>query len=379
MRSTTRIAFFFNHVAAHQVYHGAPLAFQLSLMAPHLRVVIISASLAIEETVHRIARLYPGHRVSFARAHVPWLVRVVTSAMRPVKLAEKDAIRWFSRRLFRKFDVVVVPEANSLKLRGFPELSNLKLVYTHHGAGDRSIGFDERHKEFDLILCPGSKIRDRLAGELGIPVNRLAVTGYPKFDVVDQLDVGQQFFKDDKPVVLYNPHFSNRESSWRQFGMQVLEFFADQDEYNLIFAPHVLLYARGLRHGARSLRRFFGHPRLHVDTGSTASFDMTYTRAADIYLGDVSSQVYEFVRCERPCIFIDAGASEDPANRVHQRMGEVIGSLQDLPEALASAADKHQRIYCSVQRELLRSTFDEADVPATERGARAIIEWLEDA
>ena len=42
-------------------------------------------------------------------------------------------------------------------------------------------------------------------------------------------------------------------------------------------------------------------PNLRFDPGSPASTDMTYTRAADIYLGDVSSQVYEFIAEPRPC------------------------------------------------------------------------------
>ena len=32
---------------------------------------------------------------------------------------------------------------------------------------------------------------------------------------------------------------------------------------------------------------------------------MTYTKQADIYLGDVSSQVYEFMLKPRPCIFFN--------------------------------------------------------------------------
>lgn len=376
MKSTTRIAFLFNHVAAHQVYHGAPVAFQLSRMAKNVEVAIISASPRIEETVQQIGRLYPGHKVTFVSARVPGLMRFAASLMRPVRLAEKDMVRRFSRRLYQDFDVLVVPEANSLKLRNFPELSDLKLVYTHHGAGDRSVGYHPRHQEFDLILCPGAKIRDRLASDLEIPDQRLAVTGYPKFEVVDRQAKRRGIFNDQRPVVLYNPHFSNRESSWREYGMQVLEYFASQDDFNLIFAPHVLLYARGVRHGARSLRRFRGNPRIHIDTGSTASMDMTYTNAADIYLGDVSSQVYEFVRTPRPCIFLPSGGDDNPASRLHQSMGEVIEGIEALPQALDRAVDSHRDHYCSVQRELLRMTFDESGVPPSERGARAILDWL---
>ena len=39
--------------------------------------------------------------------------------------------------------------------------------------------------------------------------------------------------------------------------------------------------------------------------GSVRSIDMTYTDQASVYIGDVSSQVYEFLRRPRPCIFLN--------------------------------------------------------------------------
>ena len=54
-------------------------------------------------------------------------------------------------------------------------------------------------------------------------------------------------------------------------------------------------------HGARAVAG-----RVIVDLDSHRLNDMTYTNAADIYLGDVSSQVYEFSTQPRPCVFINA-------------------------------------------------------------------------
>src|SRR3546814_9804628 len=88
----------------------------------------------------------------------------------------------------------------------------------------------------------------------------------------------------------YNPHFERGLSSWRRMGRDVLEFFRASPDYNLIFAPHVVLYQRGLRHGARPLGRYRNRPNMLIDTGSLASIDMTYTLAADIYLGDRSEE-----------------------------------------------------------------------------------------
>ncbi len=374
-----RIGFLLNHAAPHQVFHAAPIAFELSRQYPELSATLICSSPRVEAAARRIGSLYTDHRVRFQRARVPRGFRLMQPLLEPVRLVEKDAVRGFNRELFREFDALVVPEANSLKLKGRADLSHLRMIYTHHGAGDRSIGYHERHRAFDLILCPGDKVRSRMSGELGIPDSRLAVTGYPKFEVVDQLDPPEPLFANDKPVVLYNPHFSNREASWRSHGLQVLEFFKNQRDYNLIFAPHVLLYKRALRHGGRPLRRFRGLPNIHIDTGSEASVDMTYTALADIYLGDISSQVYEFIRNPRPCLFIDTGEVRNPADRLCQRMGDVLQDTSELPVALASAFERHERYYKDIQQELFRSAFDTSDrdrSPAT-RAAMAIRDFLE--
>lgn len=52
-------------------------------------------------------------------------------------------------------------------------------------------------------------------------------------------------------------------------------------------------------------------PNLHIDIGSDCSIDMTHTEAADIYLGEVSSQICEFLVRPRPCIFLSAAAIAD--------------------------------------------------------------------
>lgn len=73
----------------------------------------------------------------------------------------------------------------------------------------------------------------------------------------------------------------------------MLEAFRNQDRYNLIFAPHVMLFERKwvVTLDPPSLARVMppgagmaSDPRIHIDTGSAASSDMSYTNRADIYL-----------------------------------------------------------------------------------------------
>ena len=91
-----------------------------------------------------------------------------------------------------------------------------------------------------------------------------------------------------------------------------------------------------------------------IDLGSNRLFDMSYTSGADLYLGDVSSQVYEFLATPRPCLFLNAHEVDwagDP-DYLFWTLGDVIDDLADLPKALDQAAARHPR-YIDAQRERL--------------------------
>ena len=198
-------------------------------------------------------------------------------------------------------------------------------------------------------------------------------------------DAGANLFPNDKPTILYNPHFDPRLSSWYDMGPELLEALAGMgDRFNVVFAPHVMLWRKKLHISPeyRIARRrpdipadIVGQSNVLIDTASPALFDMTYTTGADIYIGDVSSQVYEFLRSPKPCIFIDAAGDGKDAypfwanGPVVQSVGEVVSALDDW-EKLGSD-------YRAKQLELFRYTIDHDPArSASERGAQAIAEVL---
>jgi hypothetical protein len=188
---------------------------------------------------------------------------------------------------------------------------------------------------------------------------------------------------------MYNPHPSPRLSSWFRHGAAVLDAFRAQDRYNLIFAPHVMLFERKwvVTVDPPSLARvrapgteFAGEPRIHIDTGSGASSDMSYTNRADIYLGDVSSQVYEFLRAPRPCLFLNSHGVDwrgDP-NYLHWQAGPVLESAEGLLDAIDAAVAAHFD-YVPAQQALIDATFSLSDRPSAERAVDAITDFLEGA
>src|SRR3546814_6975425 len=103
--------------------------------------------------------------------------------------------------------------------------------------------FDKASGKFDLVLLSGEKIRDRLAQAELLKDDGHAIVGYPKFDLPPRTG-GPRLFPKDRPTVLYNPHPSPALSSWYEMGPQILDWFAAQDRYNLILAPHVLLFKK---------------------------------------------------------------------------------------------------------------------------------------
>jgi hypothetical protein len=166
----------------------------------------------------------------------------------------------------------------------------------------------------------------------------------------------------------------------------VLDYFAAHTDFNLLFAPHVMLFKRRVhmtvegmtmkwrRNLAEKYRQF---PNIIIDTGSAASLDMTYTLAADIYLGDVSSQIYEFLIEPRPCIFLNAHNQtwENDPNYAFWHFGKVVRDISGLDAALKSARADHA-IYRPLQEKAFKETFDIQPTPAAARAADAIAAFL---
>ena len=374
-----RVGFLLNHEAPHQVLHAAPVAAELSRRHPRIAVILLTAGPVVEAMLERVLACYPDHRCTVLRLDLPVPLRVASAALRPVVHAGKSArLRWHRHR-FAELDAMVTPEKTSLALRNDPALRHLTFIHTRHGAGDREVGFDARAGRFDLVLAAGEKVRRRLIDSGVIAADRCRVVGYPKFDVAPRLARPQRPFQASRPTVIYNPHYSNAESSWPRWGRDVLDFFRSSTDYNLIFAPHVVLYSRPLRHRARPLRRYRHASNISVDTGGLAGSDMSHLLAADIYLGDVSSQVYEFLWQPRPCVFLDAHRlrHREPAENLRfWQAGEVVSDLKALPSALERARCA-PNAYRDAQRKLFAESIDhDPDTSAGERAADALAAFL---
>ena len=247
-----------------------------------------------------------------------------------------------SLSIVKQFDAILTPERTSTILKKLLGKHCPKLLHILHGAGDRAKGYEDRIRLFDHVFVAGQKDRDAFI-EYGLATAETChIIGYCKFDVLSAS--APRFFDNDRPVVLYNPHFDPELSSWIKFGPQLVEAFERMPEFNFIIAPHLRLRGAGRRLFDR-LAAASNEPNIRFDGGSVHSINMDYTRGADIYVGDVSSQVYEFLQSPKPCVFLNAhGVSwqESPFYR-HWKFGEVAARAEDAVAMIHSAQARHDR------------------------------------
>lgn len=380
-----RIAFLYNHDALHQVAHTAPIIAQLGRIAPEVEVHVLTSDERQAEEVRR--HLGPALRPpSFKTLTATALARVAQAAIGGLVPLSRIATLSANRALLAEYDAIVVPETTSTLLKTRYGVTEPGLIFLPHGAGDRSVTWSPEIALFDFVLLPGEKTKARMLADGLVRPDNHAVVGYPKFDGRDPRQP-ERFFNNDKPVVLYNPHFDPALSSWYDLGEQVLDFFAAQDRFNLIFAPHVMLFKRrvaaSLEHRQIRVRRdvsarFRGLSHIRIDTGSRRSIDMSYTSAADIYLGDVSSQIYEFIAKPRPAVFLNPRGLEwwaDP-NFDFWHMGDVVRGMTELQSAMdriLPLRDSRRQ----TQAAAFRNTFSiDPDKPSARRAAEAILGYL---
>jgi len=365
-----RVAFLFNHYLTYQVHHGAPFAFELSRRQPAFQVDLLFSTAETRREAEKIAALYPGHRCRFQLLTRPRSLAFFSPSLhRPLVLLA-------NRKTLAAYDALIAPEKNYLVLKALPAFHGTRFIGLRHGAGDRPVSFHKGPLKFDGLLVPGQSYYDRYSPEL--PDGCCEIVGYPKFEILEKLKPGtHRFFNDDRPVVLYSPHFHPKQSSWKKIGRDVLAWFARNNKYNLIFAPHTRLFKHRKYRGNIDTDEFSGSGNIIIDRGSERSCDMSYTRAADIYLGDVSSLVYEFLYDPKPCIFLNPAQAkwENNPNFRFWHLGEVLTSTEPLGQTLDNARANHQS-YREKQREAVKEAFDLNETPSSVRAADAIAGFL---
>lgn len=379
-----RILFLFNHDAGHQVAHLAGVARAMASLGD-VAETLVAVAPEIAEAVR--------DAIGDAARHVTWidlslppsLDRLAGFANAIVPARRILRLRHFAP-LFGSCAMVVSTERTCLRAKAYMTGAATLFAAIPHGAGDRNVSYHPDYRRFDLVLVAGRKVRDAMVA-MGVERDRIRITGYPKFDSVSPNVDRRWFGTDSRPTILYNPHFDPHLSSWYDEGPALLRWAATSEggrAFTWIFAPHVMLWRKKL-HISPEYRRARLRPAIPtealsadnilIDTGSARLFDMSYTASADIYVGDMSSQIYEYLARPRPSFFIDThrGQETEPeANHLHWRAGPVVKNIAELAALLPDYAAIGAQYYAA-QQTLFADTFDQAEQPATKRAASALL------
>ena len=283
-------------------------------------------------------------------------------------------------------DLIVTPETTSLILKR--RLPATTFVFSPHGAGDRAVSVEKAIAYFDHVLVPGPKTFRRMIKEGLVQPETATEIGYAKFCARNEPGVTKTgLFGNENPVFLYNPHFDPHLSSWYAIGEAVMDVFLARPHLNLIVAPHVMMYQRGLQVSKptatlkavpRIPDRHRDAPNILIDTGSERCVDMTYTRLADVYLGDVSSQVYEFIETPKPVLFLNPNRHnwQDNENFRFWTFGDVAETPDAIETYIETKAYGENR-YVEAQQDAFIDTFGTKSAEADQRASEALIGLLE--
>ncbi len=363
-----KLAFFLISHKAH-IHHVIPIACAAS-MVEDFDVDILTSTEENKDIIQSLLKYYPNHRCnliflkptkfySFTRQFKFKLYPTYSSVIK--KNYEKIVT----------YDVLLTPQWHLNRIMNRNETNNIKFILLTHGSGDSPVSYSTKMKDYDLNLL-GSEEIVRLAAEHGLGQKSILKSiGYAKLEMVSKIKTAK-VFENGRPTIFFNPSYVKDFSSWYDWGTYILDYFSQNNKFNLIFAPHIKLFQNKSQY-AKSLKRKYSFAKnIIIDVGSDALIDMTYTKFADIYIGDISSQGYEFLYKPRPCVFLNPYGNKDVKM---WELGDVVCDIRDLESAINDAFVNHSK-YKKKQEEEFAKRFSITDVPPGERAAQAIKEFL---
>jgi hypothetical protein len=369
-----KIAFVFM-AEPYQCYHGAAVAFAMARMADAEVTIYYNDPDSVYH-LDRIRAVYGAPPMPYVRMKRNLLAKFIQS-LKIFGFLKYSVYRSNEPDLAR-YDAVFSVEDTAFRLfETYKDADRPWMIYMPHGAGDGIVGFSGRAKRFDLVLLPGEKSVKRMLSLGYIRPDNHREVGLVKLETANLLNASHgAFFATQRPTVLYNAHKTPNLRSWDLFIEPMLAGFAESNDYNLIVAPHVKFFRRRSRQ-LRARWEARSKANVIIDTGSDYSVDMSYARAADIYVGDISSQVYEFLVEPRPCVFLNAHkiAWQDNPSYAHWHLGDVITEPEQLMPAIRAAQERHP-IYLNRQVAMATASLGDRSPGGSERAATAIMQFL---
>ena len=351
-------------------------AMELSIIQDEYKVVLLSCTNQHSKILQRIGQFYPKNRTEITTLPLPFRYKYLNfkkkSYPSPYDTMPKAI------RLLRDADAILTTSHSTVKMNHKFKITKPKIIYQYHGCGDGKYGFSKELGKFDYLLLPGKYHEKRLVEEHVTTKERTGIVGWPKLDYpVDVNHLRKQLFSNNKPIILYAPHWNPNLTSYKIWGKQILEYFSHNDKYNLIFSPHIQLKHWKFKYKYDIRIDQYIDQNLYVDFGSQRSVDSSYIKLADLYLGDVSSLIYEWIAVRpRPCVFLNTHKVpwNEKIDYRHWKYGPVIEDIAELERKIDDAFE--DRYYIKRQEDCISSYIEPGDTPASRRAAQKIYQYL---
>jgi CDP-glycerol glycerophosphotransferase (TagB/SpsB family) len=367
-------AFFFLNHSAH-IYHAVSIAFQLSTLE-NQNVKIFTSTKNNLQIIKELEKFYPEHTCSIIYLDVSWFYKI-TRSLKNRDFPGFNAIFKNNIKLIETCDTFVSPSDEILGLKKFKHLKNKFYITTLHGAGSLGYDFLTTLSQFDMVLLSGDKLKNIFDEYKNLNNSNVIseVIGYPKVELCKiAFQKKENIFNNNNKTVVYMPHFDAKYSSLKNWGLDIVSFFLEHNKYNLIVAPHIL-FSKSEKKRLQKLAKNKSNIFLDVDSKSRRLIDMSYLFEADIYIGDKSSQIYEFLMNPKPCLFLNShgvdweNSSDENFDAWH--LGDVVENINELNEKLSNAENNHKN-YIAKQKLAVAERINQFEEGSSMRAAKIL-------
>jgi hypothetical protein len=355
---------------------GGTFCSELSETARHVHDFDASLPFELLTTPDKITigRAAGSGRISLKRKTVRLRLAQVARGMKPDVIVTTSNHRHAIRR-----------DVRGALTQGFSTFPRVKQVQAFHGVSSKNVKFNPWMTEYDLLLLPGRRERDKFASMGVLDKVEHALTGHPKADRVLRGELTRALARaalglQDRPTVLYAPTHGAL-SSFYKWGLQICQ--AVPAECNLIVKPHpsLLTTIASDKSGAEAIAAVTEH--IAQRGGLWLPFEpdvMPAMAASDMLITDYSSVAEEYLVFDRPLVFADHLAHATGRDRAQRDKGDwegifgcglVVTEIGAVPAAIDS--NLRQPESANEARRALRDyVFENLDGHCATRAADAI-------
>lgn len=352
----------------HHLFHSLYIAIELSKIQNEYEVCILNTGL----DMHKIIKV----EIAKLDAKINYINR--STLFTVLSKAYTNIIK-LNKKILRKSDVILTASYGIPRYLQQYKLCDSFVIFTRHGVGDRAFTFHKDLYEYDCVFIPSKKMYDQFK-ELSIleKLKSYLQIDYCKFDYLfynpkEKLNI----FNNDLPVILYNPHYNKKISSFYRDAEKIVNTILESKKYNIILSPHPLINKWYFLE--RIKLHFPKSERLFKDWSSIHKVNFDYMKIADIYLGDVSSSIYEWLYFNKPMIFYNSHNVDWKKNPYYRfwNLGYVVNNIEELMEYLDMPINDPDP-FKKVRLETKNYVFGEIDGKASYRAALKLYNFLKE-